>query len=229
MIDRQTWLWTDEVKEKVRAKKRLYNAFLCNKTADNWSAYREARGAAKRAVAIAKAAHYDEVNRRLETRDGERLIYRLARTRHRQSEDVEKFHGVTDDHGQLLMDTKKVMERWRDYFEKISTEESLHPPFPHAEPIVGRPILPISAEEVVLALRKMKPGKATGPDDVAAELWKSRHWNSANWLARFFNQIIAERKMPQIGSQARRFRSGRRRVVQRTVLLIDQFICFLTS
>ncbi|WKY08003.1 hypothetical protein Q1695_007473 [Nippostrongylus brasiliensis] len=42
----------------------------------------------------------------------------------------------------------------------------------------------------------MKPGKATGPDDVAAELWKSRHWDSANWLATFFNQIITERKMP---------------------------------
>ncbi|VDL85450.1 unnamed protein product [Nippostrongylus brasiliensis] len=65
MIDRKTWLWTEGVKEKVWAKKRLHNVFLCNKTAANWSA----RRAAKKAVAIAKAAHYDEVNRRLETRD----------------------------------------------------------------------------------------------------------------------------------------------------------------
>ncbi|VDL71497.1 unnamed protein product [Nippostrongylus brasiliensis] len=62
-------------------------------------------------------------------------------------------------------DLMKVMKRWRDYFEKISTEEFLHPPLPHAEPIPG-PILSISAEEVMLALRKMKPG----PIDVAAEL-----------------------------------------------------------
>ncbi|VDL78641.1 unnamed protein product [Nippostrongylus brasiliensis] len=61
MIDRQTWLWTEEVMEKVRAKQRLYNVFLCSKTAANWSAYREARRAAKKAVAIAKAAHYDEI------------------------------------------------------------------------------------------------------------------------------------------------------------------------
>ncbi|VDL65893.1 unnamed protein product [Nippostrongylus brasiliensis] len=61
MIDRQTWLWTEEVKEKVRAKKRLYNAFLCNKTTANWYAYREAMRAAKGAVANAKAVHYDEV------------------------------------------------------------------------------------------------------------------------------------------------------------------------
>ncbi|WKX94956.1 hypothetical protein Q1695_011868 [Nippostrongylus brasiliensis] len=169
MIDRQTWLSTEEVKEKVRAKKRLHNVFLCNKTVANWSAYQETRRAAKKAVVIAKAAHHDEVNRRLETRDGERLIYKLARTRQRQSEDVEKFHGVNDEHDQLVMDTKKVMERWRYYFEKISTDEFPHPPLPHAEPILG-PILSISAEEVVLALRKMKLGKVTGPSDVAAEL-----------------------------------------------------------
>ncbi|WKY11554.1 hypothetical protein Q1695_003266 [Nippostrongylus brasiliensis] len=152
MTDRQTRLWTDDVKEKVRAKKSLYNAFLCNKTVANWSAYWEARRAAKRAVAIAKAAHYDEVNRRLETRDGERLIHKLARTRHRQSEDVEKLHGVNDEHGQLIMDTKKIMERWRYYFEKISTEEFPHLPLPHAEPIPG-PILPITAEEMLRCWR----------------------------------------------------------------------------
>ncbi|VDL69480.1 unnamed protein product [Nippostrongylus brasiliensis] len=88
MIDRQTWLWTEEVKEKVRAKKRLYNVFLCNKTAANWPAYREARRAAKKAVAIAKAAHYDEVNRRLETRDGERwLTYQDTHQRNAEREE----------------------------------------------------------------------------------------------------------------------------------------------
>ncbi|VDL71125.1 unnamed protein product [Nippostrongylus brasiliensis] len=65
-IDKQTWLWRDEVKEKVRTKKSLYHTFLHSKTADNWSAYREAKRAAKKAVANAKAAHYEEVNRLLE-------------------------------------------------------------------------------------------------------------------------------------------------------------------
>ncbi|VDO92030.1 unnamed protein product [Heligmosomoides polygyrus] len=35
-IEKQTWLWTDDVKEKVKEKKRLYHAFLSDKTADNW-------------------------------------------------------------------------------------------------------------------------------------------------------------------------------------------------
>ncbi|EYB86393.1 hypothetical protein Y032_0279g1182 [Ancylostoma ceylanicum] len=126
-----------------------------------------------------KAAHYD-ISRQLDAKDcGERLIYRLPRkSRQRQTEDIGMFYGVNDEHGQLITDRKKATKRWCDFFEKISTEEFGHPPIPQLPPTRG-PIQPITVEETMAALKRMKPGKATGPDDVAAELWKSRHWNSA--------------------------------------------------
>ncbi|VDO70466.1 unnamed protein product [Heligmosomoides polygyrus] len=34
-VDKQAWLWTDDVKVKVREKKSLYHVFLGEKTADN--------------------------------------------------------------------------------------------------------------------------------------------------------------------------------------------------
>nr|CDJ93628.1 TIR-NBS-LRR type disease resistance protein [Haemonchus contortus] len=34
-IDKQTWLWTDHVRDKVREEKKHYHAFLPEKTADN--------------------------------------------------------------------------------------------------------------------------------------------------------------------------------------------------
>ncbi|VDP57996.1 unnamed protein product [Heligmosomoides polygyrus] len=52
------------------------------------------------------------------------------------------------------------------------------------------------------ALKKMRPGKATGPDDVAAYLWKSTFWYSAEWLAKFFNQVVAEKKAPDCWNQS---------------------------
>uniref|UniRef100_A0A183FKK7 Reverse transcriptase domain-containing protein n=1 Tax=Heligmosomoides polygyrus TaxID=6339 RepID=A0A183FKK7_HELPZ len=51
-------------------------------------------------------------------------------------------------------------------------------------------------------LKKMRPGKATGPDDVAAELWKSKFWYPAEWLAKFFNQVVAEKKVPECWRQS---------------------------
>ncbi|VDP06299.1 unnamed protein product [Heligmosomoides polygyrus] len=103
-VDKQAWLWTDDVREKVREKKRLYHVFIGDKTVDNWRNYREAKKAAKKAVAGAKAAHYADVNEKLETRDGERYLYRLAKARCRQAEDIEKFFGINDENGHPLMD-----------------------------------------------------------------------------------------------------------------------------
>ncbi|EYC21748.1 hypothetical protein Y032_0018g3509 [Ancylostoma ceylanicum] len=195
-IDGQTWLWTDEVKIKVREKKRLYHVFLGDKTIDNWRQYLIAKKAAKKAVASTKAAHYDNISKQLDSKDGgERLIYQLSRSRQRQTEDVEKFYGVNDEPGQLIIDRRKATKRWCDYFKKISTEEFSHPSIPQLPPTYGS-IQPITVDETMAALKGMKPGKATGPDDVAAELWKSRHWNSAEWLTAFFNKVIGDKKTP---------------------------------
>ncbi|EYC40925.1 hypothetical protein Y032_0589g370 [Ancylostoma ceylanicum] len=174
-IDKQTWLWTDEVRIKVRAKKCLYHVFLDDKTDDNWRQYLVAKKAAKKVVAATEAAHYDNISKQLDAKNGgERLIYRLAESRQRQTEDVEKFYGVYDEHGYLIRERKKATKKWCDYFEKISTEEFSHPPIPQLPPTCGL-IQPITVKETMAALKRMKPGKATGPDDVAAELWKSGH------------------------------------------------------
>ncbi|EYB84313.1 hypothetical protein Y032_0319g2370 [Ancylostoma ceylanicum] len=93
------------------------------------------------------------------------------------------------------MNRKKATKRWCDYFEKISTKEFCHPPIPQLPPIYC-PIQPITLDETMAALKRMKPGKARGPDDLAAEIWESRHWNSAEWLKAFFNQLITEKKTP---------------------------------
>ncbi|VDP56443.1 unnamed protein product [Heligmosomoides polygyrus] len=42
-VDKQTRLWTDDVKAKVREKKSLYQVFLGDKTADNWQKYQNAK------------------------------------------------------------------------------------------------------------------------------------------------------------------------------------------
>ncbi|VDP07493.1 unnamed protein product [Heligmosomoides polygyrus] len=101
------------------------------------------------------------------------------------------------------MNRKRAMERWHEYFERISTVEFAHPTIPCVPPTHGPvqkithgPVQKITVEETEAALKNMKPGKATGPDDIAADLWKSRYWNPAEWLTKFFNQVVAEKKVP---------------------------------
>ncbi|VDO86922.1 unnamed protein product [Heligmosomoides polygyrus] len=73
------------------------------------------------------------------------------------------------------MDRKSAYGGWRDYFEEISTAEFPHPAIASTAPTHG-PVQKITVEETEAALEKMRPSKATGPDDVAADLWKSKYW-----------------------------------------------------
>ncbi|VDO77234.1 unnamed protein product [Heligmosomoides polygyrus] len=63
-------------------------------------------------------------------------------------------------------------------------------------------LLNITVSETETALRKMKSGKATGPDDLSADLWKSKGWCPADWLTEFFNQVVAEKKVPKSWQQS---------------------------
>ncbi|VDP13267.1 unnamed protein product [Heligmosomoides polygyrus] len=56
------------------------------------------------------------------------------------------------------------------------------------------PVQKTRVSETEAALKKMKSGKATGPDDLPADLWKSKGWCPADWLTEFFNQVVADKK-----------------------------------
>lgn len=113
--------------ESSREDHAFYHAFLADKTRDNWQKYHDARRNAKKDLAAAKAARYDELYKKLNTHEGERDISRLMKSRHRQTEDIKKLFGVNDENVQLINDRKKAVKRWQDYFEKISTEEFPYP------------------------------------------------------------------------------------------------------
>ncbi|VDO21897.1 unnamed protein product [Heligmosomoides polygyrus] len=66
----------------------------------------------------------------------------------------------------------------------------------NSSPPTHCPVQKIAVEETEAALKKMQPGKTTGPDDIAAELCNSRCWNPAKLLTKFFNQVVAEKKIP---------------------------------
>ncbi|VDO25027.1 unnamed protein product [Haemonchus placei] len=104
-LDKQTWLWTDHVRDKFCEKKQ-YHAFLIEKTVDNCQRYQKAKKEAKKAVASEKAAHYADLNRKHESRDSERYIYRLAKTCNCQTEDIEKLFGINDENSHFLTDRR---------------------------------------------------------------------------------------------------------------------------
>ena len=54
----------------------------------------------------------------------------------------------------------------------------------------------ISVEEVRTGLRKMKKGKAQGPDDIPVEVWIALGNKGVEFLVNFFNRLLQGEKMP---------------------------------
>ena len=54
----------------------------------------------------------------------------------------------------------------------------------------------ISEEEVKTGLRKMKKGKAQGPDDIPVEVWIALGNKGVKFLVNFFNILLRGEKMP---------------------------------
>ena len=68
--------------------------------------------------------------------------------------------------GQILMGKNEILNRWSEYIKDLYNDERCPAP-PISNGTEGSPIL---VEEVEHALKKMKKGKAAGPDDVPIEL-----------------------------------------------------------
>jgi hypothetical protein len=76
----------------------------------------------------------------------------------------------------------EIKNRWREYFDKRFNNESEKNT--------------IQESEVKEALKKMKTGKALGPDDIPIEIWRCLGDIAIVWLTKLFNIIFRSNKMP---------------------------------
>ena len=73
---------------------------------------------------MAKGRAYDNLYARLETKEGEKELYRLARQRDRAGKDAQHVRVMKDEYGNVMVSLEAVLERWKEYFEKLMNEEN---------------------------------------------------------------------------------------------------------
>ena len=81
--------------------------------------YRQANKAARKAVARIKARAMNELFEELETPEGERKIYRIAKAK-----DFTKNNQIKDEQHVVLRYLDKIMGRWKIYFDKLLDGEN---------------------------------------------------------------------------------------------------------
>ena len=61
---------------------------------------------------------------KLDTREGAKIIYKLAKSRDRRSRDISDIAYVKDEHGTILTESGKIKERWKQNFDKLFNAEN---------------------------------------------------------------------------------------------------------
>ena len=146
---------------------------------------------------MAKGRAYDNLYARLETKEGKKELYRLARQSDRAGKDVQHVRVIKDENGNVMINSEAVLKRWKEYFEKLMNEENNREPRTEEAEVVNEEVNCVSREEVKNALRRMKKGKAVGPDELPVKVWKCMGKMEMKFLTRLFNRLLMGERMPE--------------------------------
>ena len=105
---------------------------------------------------------------------------------------------VKDKEGKTITEIQEQRKRWAEYFEELLNRPApLNPPnIEAAHTDLPIDVTPPTIEEVKMAIRQIKSGKAAGPDNIPAEALKSDIEITANMLHLLFKKIWEEEQVP---------------------------------
>ncbi|KAK3565977.1 hypothetical protein QTP86_024229, partial [Hemibagrus guttatus] len=195
--DKETWWWNEEVQDSIQRKRLAKKKWDMDRTEENRQEYKELQRRVKREVSKAKQKAYEELYTRLDTREGEKDLYRLARQRDRDGKDMQQVRVIKDRDGRVLTSEESVQRRWKEYFEELMNEENEREKRVEGVNSVEQKVDKIRKDEVRKALKRMKSGKAVGPDDIPVEVWKCLGEAAVEFLANLFNRVLESERMPE--------------------------------
>ncbi|KAK3506985.1 hypothetical protein QTP70_034266 [Hemibagrus guttatus] len=195
--DKETWWWNEEVQDSIQRKRLAKKKWEMDRTEENRQEYKELQRRVKREVSKAKQKAYEELYTRLDTREGEKDLYRLARQRDGDGKDVQQVRVIKDRDGRVLTSEESVQRRWKEYFEELMNEENEREKRVEGVNSVEQKVDKIRKDEVRKTLKRMKSGKAVGPDDIPVEVWKCLGEAAVEFLANLFNRVLESERMPE--------------------------------
>ena len=102
-----------------------------------------------------------------------------------------------------MVEEEKLLEVWKEHYDKISNEEFSwdREGLTEVKPVCG-PAEKISEVEVDAAIDKMKLGKAAGPSGVVADMLKAAGDDGTRWMTELCNAVVRDGKIPKDWSRS---------------------------
>ncbi|XP_070045597.1 uncharacterized protein [Nicotiana tomentosiformis] len=127
----------------------------------------------------------------------------LVKVIERKTRYLDQEKCIKDEDDIVLMEEAHIRRKWQTYFHRLLNEEGdrsiVLDNLEHSESESRRDFgfcRRIKIGEVEWPMRKMCKGRATEPDEIPVEFWKSMSRPSLKWLTWLFNIIFRTKKMP---------------------------------
>jgi hypothetical protein len=164
------------VQKAIKEKKECFRRMHLDRSVDNVERYKVAKKTAKRTVSEVRGQMYDGLYLRLGTKEGGKDIYRMAKGRERKTRDIIQVKSIKDATQRLLTKDEDIKNMWREYFNKLFNEDSGSSSIEldiSSDDLNRQFVRKIQESEVKDALKRMKGGKAMGPDGIPIEAWRT--------------------------------------------------------
>ena len=124
--EKETWWWQEETRKAVALKRATFKQFQMNKSDENKEKFRETNRASIKAVRIAIRMQHTKIYNyaKLDSREGIKMVYKLAKTRGRRSKDISDMPFINSLEGQILTVESDIIQRWLTYFEGLLNTEN---------------------------------------------------------------------------------------------------------
>ena len=100
---KDTWWWNKDVQKANKEKNECYKCLYHDRCADNIEKYKVTKKTTKRAVSEAKERTYEDLYQYLSTMEGEKDIYKMARTHDWKTRDFNQVKCINNKREQLLV------------------------------------------------------------------------------------------------------------------------------
>ena len=126
---------------------------------------------------------------KLNSREGQTLIYKLTNTRKRRALDMADNIYVNDSRGNTLTEDGDIRNRWSGYYSGLLNETNPKEQLQNVPETTGE-LPPISVEKIRNQLAMMKGNKACGPDLIHIEVWKKMGEEGIVFLNKRLNRML---------------------------------------
>ncbi|VDP76473.1 unnamed protein product [Schistosoma curassoni] len=191
----------DKIKERKNKKAAINNSRTRAEKVQTQADYIEATKQVKKSGRADKKKYMEELVTTAEKAAREGNTKQLHDTMKKLAGKYSKpERPVKDKEGKPITEIQQQRNRWIEYFEELLNRPApMNPPNIEAAHIdLNIDVNPRTTEEIRMAIRQIKTGKAAGPDNMPAEALKSDIELTTSMLHLLFKKIWEEEQVPMV-------------------------------